>query len=466
MNLNASIYANAIDGMRKDFDISAQFARVGQCVFLIFYAFGCELWAPWSEELGRWSVLQTSLLFVNIWQIPAMLAPNYTTMIVARALGGLSSAGGSVTLGMVADMWLPADQQFAVGYVVLSSVGGSVLGPVIGGFIGQYANWRWVFRVQLIFGVAVQAIHWFVPETRSTTLLDREAERRRKNGGDQNVYGPNEIKGNAWQRMTRQKLFDTWTRPFKMFLTEPIVLWLSLLSGFSDTLIFTFLDSYGPVFSQWGFSKSEIGLAFVNLLIGYVIAYLMFLPDFWIQRKRMKQLGEENISPERRLWLLLWLVPLEAIGLFGFAWTSLGPARGIHWILPLFFSVLVGIANYAIYMATIDYMIMAYGPYAASATGGNGFARDLLAGIAAMYSAPFYDLFPKYKLEWPSTILGIIAIFISIPVYWFYVSGPKIREKSKFAQTLASERKEHVGRREKIQRGVAETSGVLTAEHV
>lgn len=39
-------------------------------------------------------------------------------------------------------------------------------------------------------------------------------------------------------------------------------------------------------------------------------------------------------------------------------------------------------------MATIDYMIQAYGPYSASATGGNGFARDFLAGIAAMYSVP------------------------------------------------------------------------------
>lgn len=39
-------------------------------------------------------------------------------------------------------------------------------------------------------------------------------------------------------------------------------------------------------------------------------------------------------------------------------------------------------------MATIDYMVAAYGPYSASATGGNGFARDFLAGIAAMYSTP------------------------------------------------------------------------------
>jgi hypothetical protein len=39
-------------------------------------------------------------------------------------------------------------------------------------------------------------------------------------------------------------------------------------------------------------------------------------------------------------------------------------------------------------MATIDYMIASYGPYAASATGGNAFARDFLAGVAAMYSVP------------------------------------------------------------------------------
>lgn len=39
-------------------------------------------------------------------------------------------------------------------------------------------------------------------------------------------------------------------------------------------------------------------------------------------------------------------------------------------------------------MATIDYMVASYGPYSASATGGNALARDLLAGVAAMYSTP------------------------------------------------------------------------------
>jgi len=65
MNFNASIYANGVGFLTQKFEISEAKARVGQMIFLVSYAFGCELWAPWSEELGRWPTLQLSLLFVN-----------------------------------------------------------------------------------------------------------------------------------------------------------------------------------------------------------------------------------------------------------------------------------------------------------------------------------------------------------------------------------------------------------------
>lgn len=65
MNFNASIYANGVDFLTEKFSISAQAARVGQMIFLVAYAFGCELWAPWSEELGRKPILQASLFLVN-----------------------------------------------------------------------------------------------------------------------------------------------------------------------------------------------------------------------------------------------------------------------------------------------------------------------------------------------------------------------------------------------------------------
>lgn len=74
MNLNASMYANAVEGISKKHGVSMQKARVPQMTFLIAYAFGkfqyrlllheaegsiaksgtgCEFWAPWSEEYGQ-----------------------------------------------------------------------------------------------------------------------------------------------------------------------------------------------------------------------------------------------------------------------------------------------------------------------------------------------------------------------------------------------------------------------------
>lgn len=450
MNFNTSVYPNAVTPLSEHFHISEQAARVGQMIFLVFYAFGCELWAPWSEEFGRWPVMQLSLFMVNIWQIPCALAPNFGTIVVCRALGGLSSAGGSVTLGMTADMWEANDQGFAVAYVVLSSVGGTTIGPIFGGLIQQHLSWRWNFWIQLIFGGVTQLMHLFlVSETRSSILVDREAKRLRRSGEDPNAYGPNELKEN---RLELKEVLRIWRRPFEMFVCEPIVLFLSLLSGFSDALIFTCIESFNLVFKQWNFDTVQIGLTFIAIVVGYLLAYLLFLPDLARQRHIRGKLGDAARFPERRLLLLLFIAPLETIGLFGFAWTSMGPAY-TPWIAPLIFICMIAIANYAIYMATIDYMVAAYGAYSASATGGNGFARDFLAGIAAMYATPMYtNIGGKFHLQWASTILGCLALLVTIPIYVFYWKGPEIRRKSKFAQTLAADREIRQERRASLRR--------------
>ena len=389
MNFNTSLYSNGLKGISAEFHVSEQGARCGAMIFLVLYAFGCELWAPWSEEFGRFWVLQASLFLVNIWQLPVALSKNFATIMVGRALGGLSSAGGSVTLGMIADMWESDHQQYAVAFVVFSSVGGSVLGPVIGGFVEANLQWRWTIWIQLIFGVFVQALHFLlVPETRTTIMMDRIAKKRRKNDPNANVWGPDELEPFK-ERFSVKEILVTWTRPFKMFATEPIVLTLSLLSGFSDALIFMFIQSFTLVYKQWNFSTVEIGLSFLPILVGYFIAWFSFIPVISRNiKKRHDNPDDEKAQYESRLWWLLYTAPCLPIGLIGFAWTSLGPP--LHWMGTMVFAAIVGIANYSIYMATIDYMICAYGPYSASATGGNGWARDFLAGVLTLPATPYF----------------------------------------------------------------------------
>ena len=59
----------------------------------------------------------------------------------------------------------------------------------------------------------------------------------------------------------------------------------------------------------------------------------------------------------------------------------------------------------------------------------------------------------KHPLEWASTILAIIALFVTAPVYYFYKKGPEIRMKSKFAQKVAKEREKNLQKRNKGRAG-------------
>lgn len=105
--------------------------------------------------------------------------------------------------------------------------------------------------------------------------------------------------------------------------------------------------------------------------------------------------------------------------------------------------------QYAIYQSSIDYQTAAYGPYAASATGGNDLARDFLAGVAAMYSTPLYKNIPGRPVQYASTILACLAFLVTIPIYIVYWKGPEIRAKSKFAQSLDKSRTERTEKRRK-----------------
>ena len=48
--------------------------------------------------------------------------------------------------------------------------------------------------------------------------------------------------------------------------------------------------------------------------------------------------------------LNLAVIPALPLGLFGFAWTSLGPPK-VPWIAPMIFSAIVGIGNVSIWLA-------------------------------------------------------------------------------------------------------------------
>ena len=70
----------------------------------------------------------------------------------------------------------------------------------------------------------------------------------------------------------------------------------------------------------------------------------------------------------------------------------------------------------------------------------------------------------KYPEEWASTILAILALIITCPIYYFYRNGERIRMNSKFAQQVAKDREAQLKRRKESATGANDEEKRVASE--
>ena len=94
------------------------------------------------------------------------------------------------------------------------------VGPLVGGFINQYANWRWSFYVLLIWaGIQLALIVLFVPETYHPVVLRQKAHKLREQTGEQRWRAPIE----KLDRSVARTVMWSCIRPFQLLFLKPMV---------------------------------------------------------------------------------------------------------------------------------------------------------------------------------------------------------------------------------------------------
>src|SRR5947199_7795441 len=127
-----------------------------------------------GDHFGRRRVFSIGIVLFTVASVLCGLAPNVNLLIFARAFQGI---GGALlvpgSLAIISASFDAKQRGKAIGTWSGFTAITAAVGPVLGGWLVQYASWRWVFFINIPLAVAVLVLlFWHVPESR-----DEEAPR-------------------------------------------------------------------------------------------------------------------------------------------------------------------------------------------------------------------------------------------------------------------------------------------------
>jgi EmrB/QacA subfamily drug resistance transporter len=128
-----------------------------------------------GDHFGRRRIFAIGITIFIVASIACGLSPNVLQLIIARAFQGI---GGALlvpgSLAIISASFSNEQRGRAIGtWSGFSSIT-SLVGPVLGGVLVQYASWRWVFFINVpLAAVVLGVLFWRVPESRDEDASGR-----------------------------------------------------------------------------------------------------------------------------------------------------------------------------------------------------------------------------------------------------------------------------------------------------
>jgi DHA2 family multidrug resistance protein len=107
-----------------------------------------------AGRLGRKRIFMISIAGFTLASMLCGAAQSLPQIVLARVLQGMCGAAlAPLSQAVLLDIYPPAQQLRAMALFSMVVVTGPIVGPVLGGWLTENYNWRWVFYINVPFGI-------------------------------------------------------------------------------------------------------------------------------------------------------------------------------------------------------------------------------------------------------------------------------------------------------------------------
>ncbi|KAH9816985.1 Sugar transporter [Teratosphaeria destructans] len=434
--VSSSMIAPAVAQLMSDLNITAAIdGQLAISTFILAFAVGPLFLGPLSELFGRRIILQLSNLFYMVFNLLCAFSPTIGALVAFRFLSGL---GGSAPMGIgggvLGDIWLPQERGKAMALYSLMPLLGPAIGPIAGGFITQYSNWKWVFYSTSIAAALVQMLGIFtLRETYAAEILKRKKKQLIKITGNKDLY----TEFDNPSRKFSQHLKTALGRPFKLLGTQPIVQVLAAYIGYVYGVLYLVLATFPNLWARdaalhglpnYGETSGIAGLNYISLGVGFYAGTQIAAKSADRIYKSLKAKNGGVGRSEFRVPLMFPGAIMVPIGLLIYGWSA---NAKVFWLVPNIGTAIFAAGNQLVFQNCQTYIVDSYTRFAASAIAATTVFRSL-GGFGFPLFAPY--MYEALGYGWGNSLLAFLGIAIGLPapcILWWY--GESLRKRSQFA---------------------------------
>ncbi|HDS3405699.1 MFS transporter [Citrobacter freundii] len=164
--IDGTVIATALPDMAKSFAVQAVDLNIGISAYLITLAVLIPASGWIADRFGARKVFTLALAIFTLASVLCGLSESLESFVAMRILQGVGGAL-MVPVGRLAVLRTTPKHQLITAIATLTwpALVAPIIGPPLGGFITSYANWRWIFFINVPLGILAIALALrFIPD--------------------------------------------------------------------------------------------------------------------------------------------------------------------------------------------------------------------------------------------------------------------------------------------------------------